>query len=175
MILLKKCFCFFCFSDWYFVFLKKVLSTFSRSEKFRILYSCVQYFESEFIRYKKGCQLNIQKHEILNKICMRPWIRSYQLFLDFCPRRAFLAAPGSSWQLEYNTCGVYAVAPPERTQNKRWANTWRRLWRRGGRTHRLIWPFAQLRLMCPRPPPCEDHKNGPIRLVTGSKRRMPML
>ena len=33
------------------------------------------------------------------KICMRPWIRSYQLFLDFCPRRAFLAAPGSSWQL----------------------------------------------------------------------------
>ena len=30
---------------------------------------------------------------------MRPWIRSYQLFLDFCPRRAFLAAPGSSWQL----------------------------------------------------------------------------
>ena len=33
------------------------------------------------------------------KKCMRPWIRSYQLFLDFCPRRAFLAAPGSSWQL----------------------------------------------------------------------------
>ena len=29
---------------------------------------------------------------------MRPWIRSYQLFLDFCPRRAFLAAPGSPWQ-----------------------------------------------------------------------------
>ena len=26
---------------------------------------------------------------------MRPWIRSYQLFLDFCPRRALLAAPGS--------------------------------------------------------------------------------
>ena len=34
------------------------------------------------------------------KNCMRPWIRSYQLFLDFCPRRAFLAAPGSPWQLQ---------------------------------------------------------------------------
>ena len=54
------------FSDWYFVFLKKVLSTFFRSEKFKILYSCVQSFE--FIRSAKGHQLNIQKHEILQKI-----------------------------------------------------------------------------------------------------------
>ena len=54
------------FSDWYFVFLKKVLSTFSRSEKFKILYSCVQSFE--FIRSAKGHRLNIQKHEILQKI-----------------------------------------------------------------------------------------------------------
>ena len=61
MILLKKC-VFFC-SDWYFVFLKKVFATFYRSEKFKRLYSCVQFFE--FIRSKKGCQLNIQKHEIL--------------------------------------------------------------------------------------------------------------
>ena len=58
----KMCF----FSDWYFVFLKKVLSTFFRSEKFKILYSCVQSFE--FIRSAKGHQLNIQKHEILQKI-----------------------------------------------------------------------------------------------------------
>ena len=42
------------------------------------------------------------------KNCMRPWIRSYQLFLDFCPRRALLAAPRGrkivitrrSWQLQ---------------------------------------------------------------------------
>ena len=29
---------------------------------------------------------------------MRPWIRSYQLFLDFCPWRAFLPAPASPCQ-----------------------------------------------------------------------------
>ena len=63
IILLKK---YVFFSDWYFVFLKKVLSTFFRSEKFKILYSCVQSFE--FIRSAKGHQLNIQKHEILQKI-----------------------------------------------------------------------------------------------------------
>ena len=62
MILLKKCVF---LSDWYFVFLKKVLSTFSRSEKIKILYSCVQYVE--LIRSKKACKLNIQKHEILQK------------------------------------------------------------------------------------------------------------
>ena len=28
---------------------------------------------------------------------MRPWTRSYQLFLDFCPWQ-LLAAPGSPWQ-----------------------------------------------------------------------------
>ena len=33
------------------------------SEQFKRLYSCVQSFE--FIRSKKGCQLNIEKHEIL--------------------------------------------------------------------------------------------------------------
>ena len=59
--LFAKTMCF--FSDWYFVFLKKVFATFFRSEKFKRLYSCVQSFE--FIRSKKGCQLNIQKHEIL--------------------------------------------------------------------------------------------------------------
>ena len=56
-----------CFSsDWYFVFLKNVFATFFRSEKFKLLYSCVQSFE--FIRSAKGHQLNIQKHEILQKI-----------------------------------------------------------------------------------------------------------
>ena len=79
------------FSDWYFVFLKKVLSTFSRSEKFKILYSCVQHFE--FIRSKKGCKLNIQKHEILLKICMRPWIRRYLFWRKLVITRR-------SWQLQ---------------------------------------------------------------------------
>ena len=60
MILLKKCVF---FSDWYFVFLKKVLSTFFRSEKFKSWYSCIQAFE--LIRSKKGCQYLFQKHEIL--------------------------------------------------------------------------------------------------------------
>ena len=62
--LLKKYVRFF-LSDWYFVFLKKVLSTFFRSEKFKILYSCVQSFE--FIRSAKGHQLNIQKLDLLKK------------------------------------------------------------------------------------------------------------
>ena len=79
------------FSDWYFVFLKKVLSTFSRSEKIKILYSCVQHFE--FIRSKKGCKLNIQKHEILLKICMRPWIRRYLFWRKLVITRR-------SWQLQ---------------------------------------------------------------------------
>ena len=63
ILLNKNLFLFSFFSDWYFVFLKKVLSTFFRSGQFKSLYSCVQSFE--FIRSKKGCQLNIQKHEIL--------------------------------------------------------------------------------------------------------------
>ena len=48
------------------MFLNVWLMTFFRSEKFKILYSCVQSFE--FIRSAKGHQLNIQKHEILQKI-----------------------------------------------------------------------------------------------------------
>ena len=101
------------FSDWYFVFLKKVLSTFFRSEKFKILYSCVQSFE--FIRSAKGHQLNIQKHEILQKIwkfacdlgfaatncswIFAPGGRSWQLLAAPGSPWQPLAAPGSSWQL----------------------------------------------------------------------------
>ena len=47
-------------------FLKKVLSTFFRSKKFKSWYACIQAFE--FIRSAKGHQLNIQKHEILQKV-----------------------------------------------------------------------------------------------------------
>ena len=47
------------------MFLKKVLSTFFRSDKFKILYSCVQAFE--FIRSKKGCKNPFQKHDLLQK------------------------------------------------------------------------------------------------------------
>ena len=81
------------FSDWYFVFLKKVLSTFSRSEKFKILYSCVQSFE--FIRSAKGHQLNIQKHEILQKI----W--KFACDLGFAATNcSWIFAPGGRyWQL----------------------------------------------------------------------------
>ena len=83
----------FVFSDWYFVFLKKVLSTFFRSEKFKILYSCVQSFE--FIRSAKGHQLNIQKHEILQKI----W--KFACDLGFAATNcSWIFAPGGrSWQL----------------------------------------------------------------------------
>ena len=91
MTLGPKFLCYFFFSDWYFVFLKKVLSTFFRSEKFEILYSFVQSFE--FIRSKKGCKLNIQKHEILLKNCMRPWIRRYLFWRKLVITRR-------SWQLQ---------------------------------------------------------------------------
>ena len=51
----------------------------------------MQHFE--FIRSKKGCKLNIQKHEILLKICMRPWIRRYLFWRKLVITRR-------SWQLQ---------------------------------------------------------------------------
>ena len=72
--------------------LKKVLSTFFRSEQFKIVYSCVQSFE--FIRSAKGHQLNIQKHEILQKI----W--KFACDLGFAATNcSWIFAPGGrSWQ-----------------------------------------------------------------------------
>ena len=93
IILLKKCFFFFFFSGWYFVFLKKVLLTFFRSEKFKILYSCVQSFE--FIRSAKGHQLNIQKHEILQQI----WKCACDLGFAATNCSWIFAPGGRSWQL----------------------------------------------------------------------------
>ena len=68
---------------------------------------------TSFWIYQIGKRSSIKHSKTRNttknlKICMRPWIRSYQLFLDFCPRRAFLAAPRGrkivitrrSWQLQ---------------------------------------------------------------------------
>ena len=47
-------------------FWKRFCQPFLDLKKFKRLYSCVQSFE--FIRSAKGHQLNIQKHEILQKI-----------------------------------------------------------------------------------------------------------
>ena len=70
--------------------------TFFGSGKFKILYSCVQSFE--FIRSKKGCQLNIQKHEILYKIWKIACDLGFACTNFSHHNSTLLAAPGSQWQ-----------------------------------------------------------------------------